>query len=145
MRYTNPFFILIVELAVLWFVSYFIAANWAIPALNESGDTVLFVGITFVQIFILNVTSYLILRFIYSKTKGLTPSKYHPRRIALFILAAFLPVLLAALAFLYVYSTPELVITIGNVKAAPFLLLLPLPLFVLHLGVAKLLAKTSRK
>src|SRR3989344_6020105 len=141
MRYTNPFFILTVELVTLWFVSYFIAANWAIPALNESGDTVLFVGISFVQIFILNAISYFILRFIYSKTKGLTPSKHHPRRTALFILAAFLPVLLAALAFLYVYSTPEIVITIGNVKTAPFLLLLPLPLFLLHLGVAKLLAK----
>mgnify|MGYP001566163514 FL=1 len=141
MNFAKKLIVMGTELAILWFVSYFIAVKWAIPALNESGDTVLFVGITFAQIFLLNSVSYFILRFIYPKTKGLTLQKDRRRKIGLLTLAVFLPVLLTALGFLYVYSTPELVITVGNVKAAPFLLLLPIPLFLLHLGIAKILAK----
>ena len=121
MKLFKTVLVLIAELAVLYLLLKFVATKWVLPFMDYEGDVGGVGQVFFLGIFIANALLYIVLVLLRSKNK------------------------LLSLSILAIFLMGAITVSITYLPTLLILFLIPVPLFLLHIGIAKLLAKTSRK
>ena len=119
MNFLKKLIVVGVELVVLYFVMRFIAMKWVLPFMDFEGDVGGVGQVLFLGVLVANTIFYIALSIFGSKIKAIFIS------------------LIAMLSRLAIVASTLYLATLW------LLFLVPIILFLLHLGVAKLLAKKN--
>ena len=134
MNFLKKLIVIGLELVVLYFIMRFIAMKWVLPELDYGGDAGSQAGLLFITVFMFNATFYSIFHLLNAaRRKGF--STIHKRKKYILPLVGGVILLLPS-AYIIAGMFPY-------VRLLWALTLFSIPLFLLHLGAAKLLAKKN--
>ena len=132
MKTSKTAIIFALELTALWFISEWVAEKWTLPEIQYRGEEEFWAQTLLITIFIFNATFYLILHLLKALEQKGFSTIYKEKK---YFLSSAVGIILLVLSGYAIGGTllyrPSLWV----------LLLPPIPLFLLHLGSAKIITR----